>query len=91
MYKVRLTERAQKEFQEFNRCRSASFIRKIERLIHQLEESPTSGIGQPEQLKHELAGCWSVRIDQQHRIVYEIHEEEVLVLVLSMKGHYSKG
>ncbi len=91
MYEVVLTKRAERELREFKRERSAAFYRKIERLLHQLEESPTEGIGQPERLRYEFSGCWSVRIDQQHRIVYEIHEEEVLVLVLSMKGHYPRG
>ena len=91
VYEIVLAERAKCEYQEFQRSRNTAFIKRIQRLLLQLAESPTSGIGQPEQLKYELAGCWSVRIDQEHRIVYKILENRVMVYVLSMKGHYPKG
>ncbi|PWH86234.1 Txe/YoeB family addiction module toxin [Brumimicrobium oceani] len=47
-----------------------------------------TGTGKPEQLKHELSGYWSRRINKEHRIVYEVFEEENKVVVLSLKGHY---
>lgn len=43
---------------------------RIIRLIQETQTDPFGGIGKPELLKHELAGCWSKRIDQEHRIVY---------------------
>ena len=61
---------------------------RINRLLHQLEDSPRRGIGKPKPLGWDLGGYWSVRIDREHRIVYEIREHEVVVLVLSMRGHY---
>ncbi len=42
------------------------------RLIQETQENPFGGIGKPEPLKHELAGCWSKRIDQEHRLVYQV-------------------
>ena len=56
--------------------------------MHQLEDSPRRGIGKPKPLGWDLGGYWSVRIDREHRIGYETREREVLVLVLSMRGHY---
>jgi len=49
---------------------------------------PKSGTGQPEQLKHNLAGLYSRRINLKHRLVYSINDEIVTVLVLSAWAHY---
>ncbi|MGV8878545.1 MAG: Txe/YoeB family addiction module toxin [Sphingobacteriaceae bacterium] len=43
-------------------------------------------MGKPEQLKHELSGLWSRRINQEHRLIYEIAEN--IILVHSLKDHY---
>jgi toxin YoeB len=47
---------------------------------------PETGLGQPEQLKHQYSGLWSRRINKEHRIIYEIAENAIYIL--SMKGHY---
>lgn len=64
--------------------------KKIQDLILAIQESPFEGIGKPEQLKHNLTGLWSRRINQEHRIVYEIggRNEIVILNLLSLKGHY---
>ena len=48
---------------------------RIINLIKEVMRDPTQGIGKPEPLKHEFKGCWSRRIDQEHRLVYQITEE----------------
>ncbi len=53
---------------------------KILDLIEATLKSPFEGIGKPEPLKFELAGCWSRRIDQEHRLVYKVEKGEVIVL-----------
>jgi len=60
--------------------------RKIEKLILAIKESPYTGIGKPEALKYELSGKWSRRIDSEHRIIYQIIEDKLLIY--SLKGHY---
>lgn len=45
---------------------------RIVRLIRDMQREPFSGRGKPEPLKHELSGCWSRRIDQEHRLVYQV-------------------
>jgi toxin YoeB len=40
------------------------------KLIREVQRDPFTGTGKPEPLRHELAGCWSRRIDQEHRLVY---------------------
>jgi toxin YoeB len=59
---------------------------RIIRLIRDVQRDPTSGIGKPEKLKHELAGCWSRRIDQEHRLVYQVKDEQIRIL--SCRYHY---
>jgi toxin YoeB len=60
--------------------------KKISELIIDIEKTPYSGIGKPEQLKYNLAGKWSRRITKEHRLVYQINDDSVEIL--SLKGHY---
>lgn len=57
-------------------------------LISELYDHPRTGTGHPEQLSGDRAGQWSRRITKKHRLVYEIHDMEVIVLVLTAYGHY---
>ncbi|MHC0444250.1 Txe/YoeB family addiction module toxin [Flavobacterium sp. 3-218] len=47
-------------------------------------------MGKPEPLKYQLSGKWSRRINQEHRLIYRVTEEETIEIldILSMKGHY---
>jgi toxin YoeB len=63
-----------------------AMLRKIAQLVEAIKENPSEGIGKPEQLKHNLTGLWSRRISLEHRIVYEIMDDKILVH--SLKGHY---
>ncbi len=49
-------------------------LEKIASLLKNILENPKLGIGKPEALKHQLSGLWSRRINQEHRLVYEIDE-----------------
>jgi toxin YoeB len=59
---------------------------KIIDLIEAVLKSPFDGIGKPEPLKFELAGCWSRRIDQEHRLVYKVDKSELIIL--ACRYHY---
>jgi toxin YoeB len=59
---------------------------RILELVQDVQRDPFSGKGKPEPLKHELAGCWSRRIDQEHRLVYEVQAEKVRFL--ACRYHY---
>jgi len=59
---------------------------RIIKLIQQIQGEPFNGIGKPEPLKHNLAGCWSRRIDEEHRIVYEVTDNKIRIL--SCRYHY---
>ncbi|TCD08542.1 Txe/YoeB family addiction module toxin [Pedobacter frigidisoli] len=60
--------------------------KKIEQLILAILEDPYDGIGKPEALKHEFSGKWSRRINEEHRIIYEVIED--VLYIYSLKGHY---
>jgi toxin YoeB len=59
---------------------------RILRLILTTQEDPFGGIGKPEPLKHALAGCWSKRIDEEHRLVYQVSADKVRIL--ACRYHY---
>ncbi|MFA6083653.1 Txe/YoeB family addiction module toxin [Mucilaginibacter sp.] len=60
--------------------------KKITQLIQAIQDSPYTGIGQPEELKYNWTGLWSRRINLEHRIIYEILND--LIIIHSLKGHY---
>lgn len=60
--------------------------RKIVRLIKEVQRDPFVGTGKPEPLKHDLAGYWSRRIDQEHRFVYTVTDDAIIII--SCKHHY---
>lgn len=86
-YSVALSPRAQIDLQAIHKSGSKSTIKKIERLFIELSEHPKIGTGKPEQLKG-VEEIWSRRIDKKNRLLYTIKENEILVLVLSLLGHY---
>jgi toxin YoeB len=59
---------------------------RILRLVQETASEPFGGIGKPEALKHELAGCWSKRIDEEHRLVYQVREDKIRIL--ACRYHY---
>lgn len=63
-------------------------LRRINQLIRDIQRSPFQGIGKPEPLRHQLAGFWSRRIDEEHRLVYWI--TEAAVEIASCRHHYHK-
>ena len=61
-------------------------LKKINALIKDTKRDSFAGLGKPEPLRHELAGYWSRRITHEHRLVYEVFEESILVV--SCRYHY---
>lgn len=62
-------------------------LKRINQLVKDISRNPFEGIGKPEPLKENLAGLWSRRIDGEHRIVYAV--EDNTVLIFSCRGHYN--
>ncbi len=59
---------------------------KITEIIRDTLRSPFDGIGKPEPLKHELKGYWSRRINDEHRLVYKVTDETIVII--ACKYHY---
>lgn len=87
MYKVILQPQAVSDIDRLERSEPAC-LKKANKLIAELSVHPTTGTGHPEQLRGYETPTWSRRISQKHRLVYEIHEDTIRVLVLSSYGHY---
>jgi toxin YoeB len=62
--------------------------KRIITLIKDITRNPYQGLGKPEALKHELQGYWSRHIDDEHRLVYKIENETIIII--SCKYHYKK-
>ncbi|MEQ8336211.1 MAG: Txe/YoeB family addiction module toxin [Cyclobacteriaceae bacterium] len=60
--------------------------KRINELIKSIQRTPFEGIGKPEPLKYDLAGFWSRRIDLEHRLVYQINGNELLIY--ACRYHY---
>ncbi len=87
-YTLAFSEIALDDIEKHKKSGNKAVLRKIEKLLNELMEHPTTGTGQPEKLKHDLVGLYSRRINQRHRLVYSINEDVVTVYVLSAWSHY---
>ena len=87
MYEIEYTEIAKEHIRLLRNNDPAAF-KKVTQLVLELIDHPKTGTGHPEQLKGASTNQWSRRITKKHRLVYEIHEKQVLVLVLAAYGHY---
>ena len=65
-----------------------SMLKRINRLIDDALRSPAKGIGKPEPLKYGIAGAWSRRITDEHRLVYQVHNEDLVIL--QARYHYHR-
>ena len=61
-------------------------VKRINELIRETVREPFAGIGKPEPLKHALAGFWSRRITEEHRMVYK--SEKDALLIAQLRYHY---
>lgn len=59
---------------------------KVLELVEDIQKNPWSGIGKPEPLKHDLTGYWSRRINDEHRLIYKVTSDEIMIF--SCSGHY---
>ena len=79
---------AKSDWDYWKQSGNTAIMRKIAALLEDMTAHPYTGIGKPEQLKYGLSGCWSRRINMEHRIIYRVKETEIEVEVLSMRYHY---
>ena len=84
-YEFEFTQNAYKQYQYWIQ-KDKKILKKINELIKEVQLSPFEGKGKPEALKFTLAGCWSRRINHEHRLVYMIKEDKIIVL--QCRHHY---
>lgn len=62
-------------------------LKKINEIIKDIERNPFSGPGKPEPLKHKCKGFWSIRIDQEHRLIYKVKDDNE-IWIAKCRFHY---
>ena len=87
-YKLVLTPEAERHLDEWRKSGQKKTLLKIAALLEELCEHPTTGTGKVEELKGDLEGYWSRRINKASRLIYKIEEDIITVFVISLKGHY---
>ena len=85
MRRIAFLPRAFEDFCRWSREDKKVYAR-IVRLIKDIDRTPFSGLGKPEPLKYELRGLWSRQITDEHRLVYEVTEGEIIIA--SCRFHY---
>jgi len=85
---VYLTQQAKDDIAKHKKSGNKSAEIKIKKILEELKKHPYTGTGQPEQLRYELSGFWSRRINQKDRLIYSVSENTVTVEVVSAIGHY---
>ena len=81
------SSRAWEEYQYWIRTDKKIFKR-VNLLIRDARRNPFEGLGKPEPLRHQLAGFWSRRISGEHRFVYAVEDEDLLIAQL--RFHYER-
>jgi len=61
-------------------------LKRINELIKDVQRSPFAGIGKPESLKFDLSGLWSRRITQEHRLIYQVEDD--YIIIVQCRYHY---
>jgi toxin YoeB len=82
-------DEAQRDIEYWKKSGNKIIQKKIQQLLTSIEENPFDGIGKPEPLRHNLSGLWSRRINQEHRIVYQLLENEQTIKIHALRGHYN--
>ena len=86
-YKIDFSEDAIKVIKKWKKSNPLAF-KKFYKLLPELEQHPRSGTGHPEALKGGKDITWSRRITANDRVIYDIHDDVVTVIIIELEGHY---
>ncbi|MEX2484414.1 MAG: Txe/YoeB family addiction module toxin [Brumimicrobium sp.] len=75
-YRLDISNLATDQIKDYKKSGNKIILKKLNRLLSEIIEHPFTGTGKPEQLKHNLSGYWSRRINKEHRLIYEVIEDE---------------
>lgn len=84
--KLAFSTKAQEDLAYWKKVGDSKIQKRVGDLLRSMQETPFEGIGKPEPLKHQLSGSWSRRINREHRLVYRVSDE--MIMVESLRGHY---
>ncbi len=88
IFTVKFEVKALSDIKKITESGKLTDIRKLENILEELKIHPYFGTGHPEPLKHNLSGYLSRKLNKKDRIIYQILEDEVIVVVVSALGHY---
>ena len=86
-YTIRFSNEAKKVIEKYKKSDSISY-KKVYRLLTEIAEHPREGTGHPEPLRKGNSVTYSRRISANDRLVYDIYDDIIVVLILSVEGHY---
>ncbi len=86
---IEFSQLAMRDIEQWKKSGDTKSMERISELLESIKTDYKSGIGKPEQLKGQLFGCWSRRIDKKNRLVYQVYVEEQIITIISLRGHYS--
>ena len=87
MYDIEISPEAKGGLKKLKKSEPAAYAKAL-KLLDELLEHPYTGTGHPHPLKEDRAGQWARSISKKHRLVYQVEDMQVLVLLLSAYGHY---
>ncbi|GGI22825.1 Txe/YoeB family addiction module toxin [Pedobacter mendelii] len=85
---IEFTLVALEDLKYFKKSGNNSILKRVRLLLEDIQMNPFTGIGKPEALKYEQSGNWSRRINQEHRLIYEVKSK--IIIIYSLRGHYRK-
>lgn len=88
-YTIEISREALADLSKIKKSGKKTDISKLEKIFLELETHPTFGIGKPEKLKYKDLNVWSRQINKKDRLLYEIIDQEVVVIIISALGHYN--
>ena len=88
IYDIEFSKEAKSDIDHLKRSEPQAY-KKLKKLLIELQQRPGSGTGHPKPLSGDRAGQWSRRINEKHRLVYEIDEEKLIVYILTLRKHYN--
>jgi toxin YoeB len=87
-YSIEISKEAFADLLKIKKSGKKTDISRIEKIFLELEIHPTIGIGKPEKLRYKESSIWSRQINKKDRLLYEIIDHEVVVIIISALGHY---
>lgn len=90
MYRIVLTQTAIDHYNAFVKSGNLKIVNRIKLLLADIAQHPYTGIGKPEALRHSLTGMWPRRINREHRLIYSVDDNRIIVHILAMHSHYGE-